>query len=88
MDNWAAETTRHKFSLTLELQLANLRRHLAPDSLTIYRYHGGRRITDAQALADFDIVLTTYSTLAARMSTESPLYQIEWFRIVLDEGKT
>ena len=43
---------------------------------------------------DFDIILTTYDTLAAELSgsTNSPskqrkvLKEIEWFRVVLDEG--
>ena len=38
-------------------------------------------------LADADIVLSTYHTIAAE-STDitSPLWKVNWFRIVLDEG--
>jgi hypothetical protein len=43
---------------------------------------------DSSALADSDIVLSTYHTVAAEvLDLTSPLNQITWFRIVLDEGK-
>lgn len=40
-----------------------------------------------------DIVITTYNTLAREHGiknnggTQSPLHEIEWYRVVLDEGK-
>jgi SWI/SNF-related matrix-associated actin-dependent regulator of chromatin subfamily A3 len=70
------------------MPITNVDRHLVPDTLTVHRYHGLRKILDLGILSNFDIVLTTYATLAARLSTESPLHEISWFRIVLDEGKT
>lgn len=37
---------------------------------------------------DVDVVLTTYHTLAAGATSKSQgLSEIEWFRIVLDEGQ-
>lgn len=43
---------------------------------------------DFNALADSDIVLSTYHTVAAdALDDASPLNKITWFRIVLDEGK-
>jgi len=39
------------------------------------------------SLAGFDIVLTTYSTLVADFSNgPGVLHQMQWFRVVLDEG--
>ena len=54
----------------------------------IVTYHGHGREGDAKALANSDIVLSTYHTISHEASDkESPLWQIKWFRIVLDEGK-
>lgn len=62
-------------------------RHLG-DTLKVTNYHGQRRETQGTALADADIVLTTYRTLAADSAARrSPVHAISWFRVVLDEGK-
>lgn len=51
------------------------------------RYHGQKREDRLTVLADCDIVLSTYHTLAADFSAEkSPIHNIVWFRIVLDEA--
>jgi SWI/SNF-related matrix-associated actin-dependent regulator of chromatin subfamily A3 len=56
-------------------------------SLNVNVYHGRGRETDRSVLADSDIILSTYHTIAAEaLDMNSPLYQIKWFRIVLDEG--
>ena len=68
-------------------------------SLRIHMYHGPNRIRDAKRLAnDFDLVVTTYATLsydcgtkrsAAGFSTaNTPLHNIQWHRLVLDESHT
>lgn len=52
-------------------------------------YHGRGREVDPNALADWDLVLSTYHTVAAEaLQFQGPLNQIVWFRIVLDEGMT
>jgi|AntAceMinimDraft_5_1070358.scaffolds.fasta_scaffold12447_3 SNF2 family DNA or RNA helicase len=62
----------------------------ANNSLRIHMYHGTKRIKDPKKLAeDFDLVVTTYQTLASdrgKLTINHPTSQIEWFRIVLDEA--
>lgn len=63
--------------------------HIAPDTLKYYVYHGGNRISAVNELAKYDIVITTYSIVAnewGRPGKESPLFQTNFFRIVLDEA--
>lgn len=57
-------------------------------SLEVIKYHGHRREVRPAKLADTDIILTTYHTLAADVaSKKNTLHQIRWYRVVLDEGE-
>ncbi len=63
------------------------RSHVVPGTLQAYKYHGAGKDIDADALADFEIVLTTYATLGSDIARQcSALTRFAWFRIVLDEG--
>jgi SWI/SNF-related matrix-associated actin-dependent regulator of chromatin subfamily A3 len=66
-----------------------LRAHSHLDgTLKTIKYHGHKRKAFLPMLEDVDIVLTTYHTLVADFGEKSsPLHGIEWFRVVLDEGK-
>ncbi|KAL5004275.1 hypothetical protein ScPMuIL_017731 [Solemya velum] len=56
--------------------------------LEIYTYYGQGRVKDSSVLSKQDVVLTTYSTLAADFKADKPLSSVKWLRIVLDEGHT
>jgi SWI/SNF-related matrix-associated actin-dependent regulator of chromatin subfamily A3 len=51
------------------------------------KYHGRKRKTRISGIEEVDIVLTTYHTLVTDFGEKSsPLHEINWFRVVLDEG--
>lgn len=58
------------------------------DALKTIKYHGQGRERDLTALEESDVVITTYNTLAAEAAAKkSQLHKINWYRVVLDEGK-
>jgi SWI/SNF-related matrix-associated actin-dependent regulator of chromatin subfamily A3 len=64
-------------------------RHLAPNSLSVHRYHLASKEKSLRKLLEYDVVMTTYATITAEFSDPDNcrLHQISWYRIVLDEGK-
>lgn len=66
--------------------MTQLEEHTVKGTFKVYMYYG-ERTKDAKELQKYDIVLTTYSTLASEESQdESPIKKIEWRRIILDEA--
>ncbi|KAJ3101779.1 hypothetical protein HDU97_001063 [Phlyctochytrium planicorne] len=60
-------------------------------SLNVYVYHGPSRTRDVETLETFDVVLTTYTTIASDFQAEGakngPLLNIKFLRVVLDEAQ-
>ncbi|XP_058209462.1 putative SWI/SNF-related matrix-associated actin-dependent regulator of chromatin subfamily A member 3-like 1 [Rhododendron vialii] len=66
--------------------VTQLGEHTRPGRLKVYMYYG-ERTSDEEELQKYDIVLTTYSTLASEENwPDSPMKKIEWWRIILDEA--
>lgn len=56
-------------------------------SLKTLKYHGSARKHLEPMMEQVDIVLTTYRTLVVDYEKKSKsLHDVEWFRVVLDEG--
>ncbi|KAL8789347.1 MAG: hypothetical protein Q9195_006874 [Heterodermia aff. obscurata] len=60
------------------------------ECLKVTIYHGRGREIDPVLLADADIALTTYHTIVADVAdttdSESAIFRVKWFRIILDEA--
>jgi SWI/SNF-related matrix-associated actin-dependent regulator of chromatin subfamily A3 len=66
--------------------VTQLEEHTRAGSLKVYMYHG-ERTNDKNVLLKYDIVITTYSILGTEFGQEgSPVSEIEWFRVILDEA--
>ncbi|KAI9671652.1 MAG: hypothetical protein M1831_003180 [Alyxoria varia] len=66
--------------------------HVKDQGLKYIVYHGTNRTDDPVVLSHYDLVITTYSVVAANHDRKlskkkgNPLMELNWFRVVLDEG--
>ncbi|XP_041027658.1 putative SWI/SNF-related matrix-associated actin-dependent regulator of chromatin subfamily A member 3-like 1 [Juglans microcarpa x Juglans regia] len=66
--------------------VTQLGEHTRPGKLKVYMYYGDRT-NEVEELKTYDIVLTTYSTLATEHHwSNSPMKKVEWWRVILDEA--
>ncbi|KAM3420737.1 hypothetical protein BST61_g3986 [Cercospora zeina] len=68
--------------------LEQLQQHTRIGKLKVIRYHGHERVCHGEELLDYDVVITTYGTIAKEHSKASRkvLYHLHFFRIILDEA--
>lgn len=79
--------------LILDEWKKEIEKHTEPGALQIAKYHGHDRVATARELLSYDIVLTTYGTVAMEhrksyRGGREVLYHLRWFRVVLDEAHT
>lgn len=60
--------------------------HFVGGALKFVLFHGQDRPRQTEDLKPFDLVLTTYATLAADCKGLGLLQKMQWYRVVLDEG--
>jgi hypothetical protein len=62
-------------------------RHTYPHGITSHKHIGTDRQSEVKSLLDKDIVFTTFATaMEDTKRGQSSIFNIHWFRIVLDEG--
>lgn len=82
-------SARKLFVSVLWINPINARRHTYPHKVTFHKHLGTDRHAEKDLLFKKDVVFTTYATaFEDTKKNPSPLSEIHWFRIVLDEGRT
>ncbi|CAM1509837.1 Fc.00g001720.m01.CDS01 [Cosmosporella sp. VM-42] len=70
----------------LDTWVSEIECHFVPGALSFVCFHGQDRPRESTVLREFDLVLTTYDTLAADYAGQSILHDMEWYRVALDEA--
>ncbi|KAI3323069.1 hypothetical protein HD806DRAFT_535561 [Xylariaceae sp. AK1471] len=73
--------------LLLDTWMDEIEKHVAPGTLSCYKYHGPSRKLPSSTPLPYDVVLSTYGTLAADFSRGGGVLScFHWYRVVLDEA--
>ncbi|KAI1145587.1 hypothetical protein F4825DRAFT_473811 [Nemania diffusa] len=73
--------------LLLDSWLHEIERHLAPGTLSVYKYHGLSRKLPSSSPLPYHIVLSTYGTVVADYSRGGGVLAcFHWHRLILDEA--
>ncbi|KAH8690546.1 SNF2 family N-terminal domain-containing protein [Talaromyces proteolyticus] len=73
--------------LLIDEWMREIREHVATDFLRVLRYHGSSRGGDDVDFSNYDIVISTYATIATEFGRgASQIHSVQWFRVVLDEA--
>ncbi|OTA95555.1 hypothetical protein M434DRAFT_393615 [Hypoxylon sp. CO27-5] len=74
-------------ALLLDGWISEIEKHVVPGALNYYKYHGQNRCLPLASNIPYDIVLSTYGTVAADFRRGGGvLYSFKWNRLVLDEA--
>ncbi|KIW17867.1 hypothetical protein PV08_05062 [Exophiala spinifera] len=71
----------------LQMWEEQLSTHLHPGRMRWTKHHGNHRLSQLSQINNFDVILTTYNTVASEAKTSSILFQARWRRIILDEAQ-
>ncbi|KAI8631123.1 hypothetical protein F5Y19DRAFT_473522 [Xylariaceae sp. FL1651] len=73
--------------LLLDSWVDEIEKHVAPGTLSCYKYHGSSRQLSSSSPLPYDVVLTTYGTVAADFSRGGGVLSgFHWYRLILDEA--
>ncbi|KAK4162973.1 SNF2 family N-terminal domain-containing protein [Cladorrhinum sp. PSN259] len=70
----------------LDVWDSEIKRHFQPGTLSVALFHQGHRAKMPNELLGYDVVLTTYHTLAADWKGLGVLQKASWLRVILDEA--
>ncbi|KAK3684318.1 SNF2 family N-terminal domain-containing protein [Podospora appendiculata] len=74
-------------TLLLDGWIDEIVKHVAPRTLTFYKYHGPNRALPSSTAPPYDIIMSTYGTVESdRRRGGGVLDAFHWYRLILDEA--